>query len=64
MCWHKLTHIHIACFIHDCTGKPEEVSAAVCYLLSPAASFVTGTTMIVDGGEAVEHSGKWPTGRK
>ena len=64
MCWHKLTHIHIACFIHGCTGKPEEVSAAVCYLLSPAASFVTGTTMIVDGGEAVEHSGKWPTGRK
>ena len=56
--------MHKACFTHDCTGKPEEVSAAVCYLLSPAASFVTGTTMIVDGGEAVEHSGKWPTGRK
>ena len=42
-------------------GKPEEISAAVCYLLSPAASFVTGTTMIVDGGEFI-NQGKWPTG--
>lgn len=30
-------------------GTPEEVSSAVMYLLSPAAAYVTGTTMKVDG---------------
>jgi len=31
-------------------GKPEEVSAAVVFLASDEASYVTGTTMYVDGG--------------
>ncbi len=31
-------------------GKPEEVAHAIIYLLSDAASWVTGTTMIIDGG--------------
>lgn len=31
-------------------GKPEEVAAAVIWLCSDAASFVTGHTMAVDGG--------------
>lgn len=31
-------------------GKPEEVAAAALWLLSDAASFVTGTSMSVDGG--------------
>jgi NAD(P)-dependent dehydrogenase (short-subunit alcohol dehydrogenase family) len=31
----------------------EELAAAVCYLLSADASFVTGSTMVVDGGETV-----------
>ena len=31
-------------------GRPEDVAAAVCYLLSDAATFVTGTELIVDGG--------------
>ena len=31
-------------------GKPEEVAAAVAFLASPAAGYITGTTLNVDGG--------------
>ena len=34
-------------------AEPEELAAAVCFLLSQDAAFVTGSTMIVDGGETV-----------
>jgi len=31
-------------------GEPMEVAAAVVYLASPAASLVTGATLLIDGG--------------
>jgi 3-oxoacyl-[acyl-carrier protein] reductase len=31
-------------------GKPEEVAAAVAFLASPSAAYITGTTLNVDGG--------------
>jgi pteridine reductase len=34
-------------------GGAESIAEAVRYLLSPAAAFVTGTTLAVDGGEGL-----------
>lgn len=35
-------------------GKPEEVAYAMVYLLSDAASFVTGAGLVVDGGYTIQ----------
>ena len=37
-------------------GKPEEISAAVCFLLSPAAAFITGETLKIDGAQSLYQS--------
>lgn len=36
-------------------GEPEEVAKTTAFLLSDAASYITGTSIIVDGGYTVNH---------
>lgn len=40
-------------------GREAEISAAICFLLSPAAAFISGATLRVDGG-ASQNSRMWP----
>lgn len=41
------------------TGRPEDIAEAVLYLASDAASFVTGTHLVVDGGITVGTRASW-----
>ena len=40
-------------------GQPEDIALAVAYLASDAASFVTGTSLIVDGGLTIGPRHSW-----
>ncbi len=36
-------------------GRPEDIAAAVLFLASAEASWITGTTLVVDGGATISH---------
>jgi NAD(P)-dependent dehydrogenase (short-subunit alcohol dehydrogenase family) len=45
-------------------AKPSEIAEAVCFLASPRASFVTGATLVVDGGLLLPLSGAPAEGKE
>lgn len=49
--WRKFEEAHAL----GRAGRPEEIAAAVCFLASDDASFVSGAAMVVDGGLTAGH---------
>jgi 3-oxoacyl-[acyl-carrier protein] reductase len=37
-------------------GTPDEVAAAIAFLCTPAASYITGQMLVVDGGNSVREA--------
>ncbi|MFG3619508.1 SDR family oxidoreductase [Nocardia sp. NPDC047654] len=40
-------------------GEPDDIGAAIVFLVSEAASWITGTTLVVDGGQVLGDAGRF-----
>lgn len=50
----EAARLNAECYPLGRIGRPEEVAAAIAFLLSDDASFVTGVTMPIDGGISIQ----------
>jgi hypothetical protein len=48
----------------SCPGEPKEIASVVDFLVSDAASFVTGATIDVNGGSSPIYARRMSVGRK
>jgi 3-oxoacyl-[acyl-carrier protein] reductase len=42
------------------SGSPDEVAAAIAWLASPGASYITGQCLVLDGGNSIAEQRAWP----
>ena len=54
-----IAHVAAAAQPVQRAGRPEDIAAAVAYLASDDAAFVTGTSLLVDGGMTVGSRASW-----